>query len=147
MYCQLRQFINPGFVDYFSIAKISRQTAFIALALFSWHCFAWESPSSNFESPSYRITITVNCEEGNVSCDDVGYHAVNKKNHKEIHLRGETIHSACGDGVTPCHFQGYRFVNGDTTYILYGDSDELVISKGDKIIFHEKGQWDWESTK
>jgi len=98
-------------------------------------------------TPSYLITITVNCEEGVIGCDDVSYVGVNRKNKKSIYLKGrERMHYCPGDegdgpGKTPCHHEGYEFHNGKTKYFI-GDDGSLEVSQGAKILLQEKGTMD-----
>jgi hypothetical protein len=91
-------------------------------------------------TPNYVVTITVNCEEGNVTCDDVTYHGVSKKSGKALTLKGRTRHTICADGVTPCRFLGYEFKSGRTTYVVQ-DAGVLLVIREKKILLQEKGEW------
>lgn len=91
-------------------------------------------------TPSFVIDIKVNCEEGNVSCDDVSYTGTSRKTGKSIKLRGKTMHTLCADGVTPCRFLGYEFRNGKTSYKVF-EGGELSVTQGKKVILEEKGEW------
>jgi hypothetical protein len=53
---------------------------------------------------------------------------------------GSTSHSICADGVTPCRFLGYRFQNGNTTYLVDEDGS-LRVLQGDKLLLEEQGEW------
>lgn len=64
-------------------------------------------------SNDYIIDIYYGCIEGDMSCDKITYHGVNKKNKKEITLHGEVITK--GPYLT---FIGYKFKNGNYTYII-----------------------------
>ena len=90
---------------------------------------------------NYVVTISQNCEEGNVTCDDVTYHGVSKKTGKAITLKGTTIHTKCADGETPCRFLGYEFKNGDITYVVLESGLLQVIKGKSKILLEEKGEW------
>jgi ribosomal protein L24E len=46
------------------------------------------------------------------------------------------------DGITPCHFQGYEFWNGTTYYRVLEDGS-LFVMQGKKVLFEEKGNWEW----
>jgi len=96
--------------------------------------------ASTLTTPSFIIEITVNCAEGNVTCDNVGYVGTSKKNGKRIKLRGKTMHTLCADGVTPCRFLGYEFHNGNTQYRVL-DGGELTVTLGKKVLLEEKGEW------
>lgn len=103
---------------------------------------AEQAYASTLTTPSFVIEITVNCAEGNVTCDNVTYVGTSKKTGKSITLRGKTKHSLCADGVTPCAFQGYEFANGKTYYRLLEDGSLLVV-QGNKVLLEETGKWDW----
>jgi len=92
----------------------------------------------------FAVTISQHCEEGVVTCDDVSYSGVNRKTGKEIHLTGSTWHTTCADGVTPCRFLGYRFTNGNVTYLVHEDGTLEVTQtvNGDvERLVHERGVW------
>lgn len=92
-------------------------------------------------TPNFVITITRHCAEGHVSCDEVTYRGVAKKSGKAITLKGGTMHTTCADGVTPCRFLGYRFRNGDITYLVW-ESGVLEVRQGkDKPLLEERGVW------
>jgi hypothetical protein len=95
--------------------------------------------SEELITPSFKITIERNCEEGYVSCDDVTYIGVNKKTGASIKLKGKTLNTTCSDGVTPCRFVGYVFENGNTKY--YVENDTLSVIQNGKIILEETGEW------
>jgi hypothetical protein len=92
---------------------------------------------------NYVVTISVNCEEGNVTCDDVTYHGVSKKTGKAITLKGTTMHTKCADGETPCRFLGYEFKNGDITYRALVPGLLQVVKGGSKVLLEEEGEWDY----
>lgn len=92
------------------------------------------------ETPSFVVKIDVRCAEGNVTCEDVIYTGTSRKSGKSISVRGRTMHSKCADGVTPCRFQGYTFINGKINYTVYEDG-ELVVMNGSKTLVSEKGVW------
>lgn len=89
---------------------------------------------------NYTVTVEVNCEEGNVTCDDVTYRGVSNKTGKTIVLKGTTRHTICADGVTPCKFLGYQFKKGNMTYFV-SDSGMLRVSSGKKVLVDEAGEW------
>lgn len=95
-------------------------------------------------TPSYLITLTINCEEGVLGCDNVTYLGVNRKNKKSIHLKGRELMHYCpddqgdGPGNTPCHHLGYEFHNGKTIYFI-GDDGSLTVNQGSKVLLQEKG--------
>ena len=91
-------------------------------------------------TPSFVVTLTVHCAEGNVTCDDVTYVGTSRKTGKRITLRGRTKHSVCADGVTPCRFQGYEFTNGATDYWVSNEG-RLLVTQGRKVLVDEQGSW------
>lgn len=95
--------------------------------------------SEELITPNFKITIERNCEEGNVSCDDVTYIGINKKTGASIKLKGKTLHRTCSDGITPCQFLGYIFENNNTKYYIR-DNTLYVIQNG-KTILEEDGEW------
>jgi hypothetical protein len=95
--------------------------------------------SSELITPNFKISIVRNCEEGNVSCDDVTYIGVNKKTGASIKLKGKTYHKNCSDGVTPCRFLGYVFENGNTKY--YIENNTLYVIQNGETILEEVGEW------
>ena len=71
--------------------------------------------------------------------------SINKKNGATLELRGETMHTPCGDGVTPCRFLGYRFRNGKTHYFVWEDGDgekgTLEVRTDRQVLLTERGTW------
>jgi hypothetical protein len=96
-----------------------------------------------FETATYRIVIEVRCPESYVACDNVRYVGTSRKTGKWITLSGKTLHSYASDGVTPTQFQGYYFLNGTVAYFV-SEHGYLEVTKGDKVLVHEEGHWDWE---
>jgi len=92
------------------------------------------------ETPGYTVKITQQCEEGNVTCDDVRYVGTSKKSGKAITLRGKTMHSKGADGVTPGAFQGYVFRSGRVSYTVFADG-RLVVTEGKKTLVNQRGEW------
>ena len=92
------------------------------------------------ETPGYTVRIVQQCEEGNVTCDDVRYTGTSKKTGKSITLRGKTVHTMAADGVTPGAFQGYAFKTGRTHYTVYADG-RLLVTQGKKTLVNQQGQW------
>jgi hypothetical protein len=90
---------------------------------------------------SYVVTITSDCAEGNVDCNDVTYHGVSRQTGKAITLKGTTLHNKCGDGITPCRFLGYQFKNGNITYWVLESGSLQVIRGKNEVLLDEDGQW------
>jgi hypothetical protein len=93
------------------------------------------------DTPSFKIEINVRCEEGEVTCDDVGYVGKNKKTGETLELTGKTAHHMDADG-TPTRFLGYIFKNEGVTYFL-SEEGLLRITKGEKVLLQENGSWTW----
>ena len=91
-------------------------------------------------TPGFRIVVERHCPEGSVICDRVSYLGEDRQTGALIRLMGSTSHSICADGVTPCRFRGYRFQNGNTTYLVEEDGF-LRVLQGDKLLLEEQGEW------
>ena len=98
--------------------------------------------SSQLETNNYNITVTVNCMEGNVTCDKVTYEGVNKNNGKSITLNGATWHTYSEDG-TPSRFLGYRFKSGNIDYLVSESGKLSVIRNKTEVLLEESGAWSW----
>lgn len=68
---------------------------------------------AKYISKEYIIDIYYGCLEGDMSCDKITYHGVNKKTKAEITLHGEVITRG-----PYLNFVGYQFKNGNYTYII-----------------------------
>lgn len=103
--------------------------------------FSMDLGAATLTTENYVVTIVVNCSEGNVTCDDVSYKGVSKKSGNSIELKGETWHTTCADGITPCKFLGYRFKNGSFTYLVL-ESGLLQVSRSESdVLVLENGTW------
>jgi len=102
--------------------------------------YAQAQAQQTLETPGFTVKITQQCEEGNVTCDDVRYVGTSKKSGKAITLRGKTMHSMAADGVTPGAFQGYVFKSGRVTYTVFADG-RLVVTEGKKTLVNQRGEW------
>jgi hypothetical protein len=125
---QLGNRARPGFLT---------ATALVVVAL----VLAGEARAANLVTPSYLITITSNCPEGEVTCQDMSYRGTNRRNGRTIELKGRTLFALCKDGVTPCHHTGYEFRSGRTVYVVSVDG-WLEVLRGGKVLLHEGGTWD-----
>lgn len=94
---------------------------------------------STLNTPNFNITITTNCKEGEVACNDVSYKGISKKTSKAITLKGKTLHTLCKDG-SPCRFLGYEFVAGITTYRVLEDGS-LTVTQNGRSLIQERGEW------
>lgn len=104
-------------------------------------CEIQSALASELITPSYKITVRSNCEEGNVTCDKISYVGVNRKTGKSITLTGKTRHTICADGVTPCQFLGYVFQNKNIQYLVNEDGTLLVTRNKGDVLVDEKGEW------
>lgn len=102
-----------------------------------------ETKPPSIVTKTFDVYIHENCSEGELSCNDVTYHSVNRKTGQGISLKGSVIN------VKPSmDFAGYEFDNGGYQYIVLDKNqlnangeDEWNISvyhKG-KTIFSEDG--------
>jgi len=97
------------------------------------------------ETENYLVEIIVRCPEGEVRCEQVGYRGIDRKTGVALELRGETMHTTCRDGVTPCRFLGYRFRNGKTHYFVWehgdGERGTLEVRTDRQVLLTERGTW------
>lgn len=100
------------------------------------------SNASVLDTPSYIVDIDVRCAEGEVACNNVIYTGQYKQSSQITILKGKTVHTTCGDDVTPCRFLGYSFKSGKISYFVK-ESGYLIISVGDNIVIEEQGQWQY----
>lgn len=89
---------------------------------------------------NFQITISSNCEEGVVICNNISYQGVNLNTGESIRLVGKTLHRTCADGITPCRFIGYEFRNGNYRYIVTQDGI-LLVYEAEKLLLEESGTW------
>ena len=89
---------------------------------------------------NFKITIRSNCIEGSVSCNQVFYEGININTGDRIQLKGKNIYTTCADGITPCRFLGYEFLNGDYRYFVQNDG-LLLVYQGENLILQEEGTW------
>lgn len=111
-----------------------------ALAVLSLAVSAHAATQETLDTPGFTVKIAQQCEEGNVTCDDVVYTGTSKKTGKAITLRGKTMHSMAADGVTPGAFQGYVFRSGRVNYTVFADG-RLVVTEGKKTLVNQRGTW------
>ncbi|MCW7764677.1 hypothetical protein [Photorhabdus luminescens] len=113
--------------------------AIIVGLVFIFHSHAsFASYISSFETEKFNITINVLCPEGEITCDDVIYTGVRKKDGATLTIKGKTLNRNCNTGT--CDLYGYEFINSDTIYTIYLDGI-LEITRGDKLILSEIGKW------
>ena len=102
--------------------------------------------AETLETPGYRVTITSNCEEGVVDCDDVSYRSVSRTSGRTLELHGADLTHYCpgdqgdGPGKTPCHHLGYVFFNGKTRYFVGDDGTLEVTDEGNPVLL-QRGEW------
>lgn len=113
----------------------------LIFALFAPILYSQMSLAETLTTKNYIVTVNNNCEEGNVTCDNVTYQGISKQTGKAITLKGSTKHSMCADGVTPCRFLGYEFKNGNVTYLVL-ESGLLQVFQGEsEVLLEEQGEW------
>ncbi len=128
------------------MTSVKTLASIVTLFLLSTVLLAADSfPKHILETENHMVEITVRCPEGNVTCERVSYKGINKKNGATLELRGETMHTTCGDGVTPCRFLGYRFRKGKTHYFVWEDGDgekgTLEVRTDRQVLMTERGTW------
>ncbi|OTA19512.1 hypothetical protein Xbed_02368 [Xenorhabdus beddingii] len=110
--------------------------SFLAVMLMTFSSLSLAVYTTVFETKTYYITINVLCPEGNVSCANVSYTGVRKKDNASITLKGATLNRNFKTG--DCSFYGYEFKNKDVTYTIY-QHGRLEISRKGKRLFSEDG--------
>lgn len=91
----------------------------------------------------YTAKVESNCEEGNVTCDNVLIHIYNNSDGSlKISGIGHTIHNMSKDGV-PGKFQGYELIDGAATIQLFEDGTFRVTLDKDKVVQDEQGSWNY----
>lgn len=101
---------------------------------------AWAASSQVLTTPGYVVTITEQCAEGEVGCDNVLYSGVNRRSGKSLTLHGKALMHDCPGTTTPCHHIGWRFDNHGTTYTVT-DAGVLEVTRGDKTLLRQTGTW------
>lgn len=96
--------------------------------------------SEKLEGEHFIINIKVNCEEGNLDCNNVSYTGIRKKDQAKVSLTGKTINNPDTHDL-----QGYEFQKGDISYFVYKNicdlkscHDVLEVRKKDKLLLSEK---------
>lgn len=96
---------------------------------------------SHFKGKIFKADIEYDCDEGNVTCDDVSLKSTRVKDNSSIFLKGETINSNCPD---VCDFRGYRFTNGQYDYSFYPSQKgnglwDYIVTFKSKVIARDLG--------
>jgi hypothetical protein len=97
--------------------------------------------AETLKTKSFNVTITRNCLEESVTCNNVTYVGRDLITGKSIRLKGRTMHRLCADRVTPCRFLGYEFRNRNYRYLVTTEGT-LQVYQGTKILVNEEGTWD-----
>lgn len=112
---------------------------YVVICIFSSLSYANDNISL-FETKNFLIKLQTNCEEGNVSCDDISYTGIRKSDGATIHLKGKTLNRSCEKST--CDVYGYEFKNGSYIYKIYGRAPEsLTVQKDNKVILYEEGKF------
>ncbi|MDJ0554592.1 MAG: hypothetical protein QNJ68_09165 [Microcoleaceae cyanobacterium MO_207.B10] len=114
---------------------------FIFATTWFWLLLCSTALARTLITKNFKITISSNCQEGQVSCNNVSYEGVDLNTGKSIKLIGKTVHRTCGDGITPCQFIGYEFRNGNYRYIVTEDGT-LLVYEAEKLLLQESGTWE-----
>lgn len=108
----------------------------LGLLLFSAFC-----QSETLVTNKYEATVTQLCEEGAVVCDNVVLNLIDNVTGDKLRIGGETLHTKCADGITPCAFQGYVFTTSKNTYRILSKGQLQIFDKRGELIFSERGNW------
>ena len=122
--------------------SMRRRGAFVAGLLLSMACAAVDAKPRTrvLDTFRYRVTITIPCPETELTCNRVGYRALDKRSGGSMTLTGHTEHEMCADGHTPCRFLGYAFARKSFRYFV-SEGGELIVHKGQKEVLRELGHW------
>jgi hypothetical protein len=97
-------------------------------------------PHAILTTKSFTVTITDNRPDGEVTSDDVMYYGVSKRTGTSIRLKGTDWHTTGPDG-SPGRFLGYKFKNGDITYLVFDEGRLEVLSGNGAVLVDETGTW------
>jgi hypothetical protein len=109
------------------------------IVLFFIFIFAPVVAANTLKTSNFEIVIGT-CEEGVVSCYDVPVTIRNLKNGVLEKVLGKTVHTLCGDGVTPCAFQGYQFKYSNSQFMI-NNSGKVIITASNGSVKTEDGEW------
>jgi hypothetical protein len=118
-----------------STTRKTRRFQFLALALLASGLAVSAASAGTITTRSYDITLSEHCNE-DVACQDVAFTIRKRGGGDAVRLEGRAVTSLCRDGITPCHHQGYEFVDGDTRYFV-SDDGWLEITRKRKLVLHE----------
>ena len=121
----------------FAVAALTTMAAMTTVATMELPVQAETLKTHNF-----KVTVTRNCPQGYVVCNNVTYNGTDLKTGKSIRLQGKTLHATCADRVTPCRFIGYEFRNKNYRYVVT-ESGWLRIYQGGKLLLQEQGAWNY----
>lgn len=105
--------------------------------------FAASGPllAQTWVSNRYVIELDRQCLEGDVTCDMYEITLVDRSRGERQVMYGQTLHTVCADGVSPCRFMGYQFAGKDLRYRLYETGTLEVYDRDNKIVRSERGEW------
>lgn len=114
------------------------------ILLLSFFLSAHAGASTVLVTPEYRLEFTLNCAEGNVTCDDVELVIYNNLDQTiKDTAKGKTRHTTCADGLSPCRFIGYTFISGAATYEIHEDGKfEVFIDAKTEPFYSSIGIWE-----
>ena len=108
----------------------------ILFTIFSGSVFAETLDTDNF-----LIDIERRCGEGAVTCENVLFTIRPTGISTTQQYTGTTFHSTCADGVTPCQFQGYKFIADEVQYTIYSSGFLEITDKEGNPLLAEQGSW------
>jgi len=99
-----------------------------------------DTNTSVLTTKHYIITIVDDRQEGEVTSESVVYVGVSKRTGKSIRLKGADWHTTGPDG-SPGRFLGYKFKNGNITYLVFEEGRLEVLSGNGAVLVDETGTW------
>lgn len=100
----------------------------------------WAATPQVLVTRDFTVTITAQCAEGTVGCDDVLYTGVDRRNGKSLTLHGKAVMHDCTGTRTPCHLEGWRFDNRGTVYNVTS-AGVLEVTQAGKQLLRQAGSW------
>jgi hypothetical protein len=96
--------------------------------------------ADQLRTSSYEIEIG-SCPEGYVSCDTIPINVKELNTGIVTAYTGETLHTLCADGETPCRFLGYQFTGDVGQFYIYENSTLEIKDDSNQTILVEEGSW------
>lgn len=105
--------------------------------------FCSQVQAETLTTRTYEIQVG-SCPEGHVTCNNIRFKVHNLlTGNVSVHV-GETLHTLCADGTTPCRFAGYQFQGDQRQFTLYVDGTLIVNYESINEKQVEEGEWSYQ---